>query len=949
MRSPVPPRCPNVKTTLATAVGAGPSTQVVGRLNELASIDDFLDRSPSGLHGLLLSGPAGVGKTTVWKAALGRARERGFTVLASRPTEVETQLGFSALIDLFAGIADDLLPELPEPQRAAIEVALLRVSTESPPAPLGISVAVLGMIRAAAARGPLLIAIDDAPWLDESSARSLEFALRRLEDAPVALLVAQRTQPGRTAVPPLIASIAPERRIEVDVAPLSFEDTADVVERSLGLQLRRPTLVRIHRLSAGNPFYALEIGRALQRRQDAGDGDVLPVPESLEALVRDRIDAMPPATAEVALYAAALSHPTLDILAAALEAESVETGLAAGIGAGVLDVEGRAIRFTHPLLAAGIYRRADAETVGNVHRRLASVIPEPEERGRHLARATHAPDADVAAALEEGATTARARGAGVAAAELAEAAVRLTPGPLVEERRRRSMAAANYHLDAGDVPRARATLENLAAETPEAERAPILVRLGQVLMHMTDRTAAGRAYREALSLAGEQAALRVRAQWGLAGVAFLTWTDWRSGERLMADAMRGAEELGDPVLLLQTMGHFATWEFLMGRGIRPDLIERAAQLDEWREAVPVQEHPDQQFARLLANVGDTDRARPLIDRLIADARRRDEWYSLPWLHVRMAVIELIAGNWDTALQHVEDAKTTTALSGQEPGSAYAGAVEVELHARRGDVDACREAAARYRRMAEEMGLAHVPPSIEASLALLELSLGNAADAYARLEPLLDLDFPGQAEPSNLRPAIPLAVEALIGLGRLDEAEALLTPYEELARQRDRPISIADALHCRALLLAARGDIPAAISAADEALEQFEALGLPFEAARTLLASGEIRRRGRQKLPARESVTRALREFERLGAERWADRARAELGRAGARRTPGAELTETEQRVADLVAAGHTNRQIADALFMSVHTVEAHLTRIYRSLGVRSRTELVRREVQRETP
>jgi DNA-binding NarL/FixJ family response regulator len=229
-----------------------------------------------------------------------------------------------------------------------------------------------------------------------------------------------------------------------------------------------------------------------------------------------------------------------------------------------------------------------------------------------------------------------------------------------------------------------------------------------------------------------------------------------------------------------------------------------------------------------------------------------------------------------------------------------------------------------------------------SLGLLELSLGNAAAAYDHLAPCIALDVPGQDEPAMLRPTVPLAVEAMIGVGRLAEAAALLDPYEELARQGDRTISIADSLHCRALLLAARQDLDAALVAAEEAVRLFESLALPFETARALLALGEIRRRARQKAAARDVIGRSLAVFEHLGAARWADRARSELARTDSRRTPGAELTETEMRIVELVGRGQTNREIADSLFMSHHTVEAHLTRIYRTLGVQSRTELAGR-------
>jgi DNA-binding CsgD family transcriptional regulator len=236
-----------------------------------------------------------------------------------------------------------------------------------------------------------------------------------------------------------------------------------------------------------------------------------------------------------------------------------------------------------------------------------------------------------------------------------------------------------------------------------------------------------------------------------------------------------------------------------------------------------------------------------------------------------------------------------------------------------------------------------------SLGMLELSLGDPSAAIDRLELVLQDGQPPEEEPTTLRPALPLAVEALIGLGRLDEAAALLDPYERLARRRRRTISIGDAEMCRALLLGARLDLDGALVAATKAGRVFESLSYPFETARVLLVRGEILRRARKKAAAAAAVAESLAIFERLGAKAWADRARAELGRSDHRRTASGVLTETQLRVAELAASGQTNREIADALFMSVHTVEAHLTRIYRTLDVHTRTELARHSFDRATP
>jgi DNA-binding CsgD family transcriptional regulator len=225
------------------------------------------------------------------------------------------------------------------------------------------------------------------------------------------------------------------------------------------------------------------------------------------------------------------------------------------------------------------------------------------------------------------------------------------------------------------------------------------------------------------------------------------------------------------------------------------------------------------------------------------------------------------------------------------------------------------------------------------LGFLELSSDRPSEAHRYLAKAVELkEAMGVREPAYFR-IVPDEVEALVALGRLDEAEALLAPFEVSGRTLDRAWAMATGARCRALLFAARGDLPGASAAADEALLQHDRLPLPLELGRTLLVRGAVERRAKRKREARDTLTKALEVFDGLGASLWADKARAELARIGGRAPSSLALTPTEEKVAVLVAAGSTNREVADALFVSVHTVEANLKRIYRKLGVRSRTEL----------
>ncbi|HEU4673976.1 MAG TPA: AAA family ATPase [Candidatus Limnocylindrales bacterium] len=917
---------------------------VVGRAGEREAIERFLDRQAPSFRSFHLVGPPGIGKTTLWLASVERARELGWRVLTSRPTDSERQLSFSGLVDLFAAIVDEAAPSLPEPQRVAVDAALLRAVADRPPQPLAVSLGVLGLVRAAAAEGPLALAVDDVQWLDEATSRTLEFVIRRLDSEPVAFLTAERATDAESPLPALVAAAPVDRRTLLRVAPLGVDETGRLIEAALGLQLRRPRLVRVHGLSGGNPFFALEIARAIERGRSAADG-MPAVPASLEDLVRERIGQLPSAGREVALHAAALSAPTRPLIRAAVGDAAAADGLEAGVAAGVLVVDGDAVRFSHPLLRAAVYDAASPSERVAAHRTIAAVVDDLEEHARHLALAADRPDADVATALDAAAAAAHARGAPVAAAELIEESVRLTPVEAALECRRRRRTAADYHLAAGDVPRARALLEELLDETAGAERGEVLVQLGLVLMYIGERLTAADRYREALPLVADRPAVRARAEMGLAGVSWLTGRDMDAGAAHIGNALGIAETLGEPTLLLQAFGHAATWHFHRGRGVPRDLMRRAAQLDRWRSHLPAVERPDHHFAKVLGAVGEYDEARRLQDRLIDEARRAGDWNSLPWLHLASAWIELAAGCLGAARTHIEETRTTAVQSGQVAGTAYALAGESRLLALSGDASGCREAAERAAVEGRRFDSIHIAWEVATSLALLELSLGNPAAALEHVAPLLPA-YLRLVEPAQWRLLGATLVEALVGVGSLEEADSALDRTERLLRRRSRPLVAADVAALRAQLLAARGELDRAIESAEVAVGRYHDFGLSFERSRALLALGELFRRSRRKAPAAEALRAAVAGFEEVGAGVWADRARAELARTATRRTPGEELTETERRVADLVALGHTNREIATRLFMSVHTVEAHLTRIYRTMGVQTRTELTRRLLER---
>src|SRR5438034_8169620 len=232
-----------------------------GRQAELARLSSFLDAVPTGPEALVLGGEAGIGKSALWLDALASAGARSFRALSSRPTESEAKLSFAALGDLLDGVVDEALDALPSPQRSALEVALLRAEADaSPPDRRTLSSAFHGALMALATAGPLLLAIDDAQWLDLPSARVLEFAIRRLHDVPIGLLITARGSDLDPLPLGLDRALPGERIHRLLVGPITQEATRDLLNAELSMHLSRSLLLQIHGTAAGNPFLALELG-----------------------------------------------------------------------------------------------------------------------------------------------------------------------------------------------------------------------------------------------------------------------------------------------------------------------------------------------------------------------------------------------------------------------------------------------------------------------------------------------------------------------------------------------------------------------------------------------------------------------------------------------------------------------------------------------------------------
>jgi len=926
---------------------------IIGRESELAALWRFLDSIAGGPAALLLSGDPGIGKTTVWKEGVAGALQKSYRILTCRPVEAETRLSYAALGDLLEPALEEALPTLPEPQRQALEVALLRAtSSKARPDQRAVSLAVLGCLRSLASSLPVVVAIDDVQWIDLPSARVLQFVVRRLNQEPVGFLTAVRGAGPEDDPLNITSAFAGERVHAVRIGPLSVDALDQALRARLGTGFRRTTLLHLHETSGGNPFFALEIGLALLRRgSDVAAGEMLPIPDRLHELIQDRLAGLPPRTLEALQIVAALSAPSLDAVAAMVPRADVDARLGPAVDHKVVDIEGRQVRFAHPLLASAVYQAIPYARRRELHAKLAAVVNDPEQRARHLALSVDGPDAAVSDALEEAARRAASRGAPQSAAELWDMARRTTSADRLEDLRRRTHEAGLAYFESGDTSVARKLLQQtVELSGPGPQRARALLDLGMIVATEEGWRPTIDVFTRALEEAGDEPALRASIEQNL-GYAWLFRGDVVASERHARAALDLAEALQEPRVLAEAYQAYPFVHFLLGRGLDLPMLERGIALEQHMLEGFLSHvlRPSYVLAQILKYSDRLEEAREKFLLLLADATERGiESPVMAVLRYHLAELECRAGNWEAAHEHAREslaAAQQTGMAFYQPMAQFAISL-VEAH--RGRVDAAELAAEEALRLAEAAGEILIMVLNLSVLGFVELSRGHPAEAHRYLARAIELkETMGVQEPAYFR-IVPDDVEALVALGRLDEAEVLLGPFEEKARQLDRAWALATGARCRALLFAARGDLFAALAAAGEAVRDHDRLPLPFELGRTLLVKGAVERRAKRKREARETLTQALDTFQKLGAPLWAEKARAELARIGGRAPAPLALTPSEGRVAELVAAGSTNREVADALFISVHTVEANLKRIYRKLGIRSRTELASRFRSRPT-
>ncbi len=866
--------------------------------------------------------------------------EAGCQVLRSEPSASESESSFAGLSDLLAGVLPAAGPDIPGPQREALEVALLlRPPGDQAAAAHAVALAVLAALRWCVRSGPVLVAIDDVQWLDAGSLETLAFALRRMTDAPLSLLLAARSEapadPLTVGAPPLrqgwrdlLAGRAATE--EITLAPLDTSQIQNLLPDSATAAQAR----LVARQSRGNPFWAREVWASLETT----DGPLPP----LASAQSDRLRAMlTPAGRDVMATVAAAGRITVPGTLAVLDylpdpVAAVDEAVLSGL---LMETEGR-LAVAHPLIAAAALEGKPPGRRAETYRRLAAHSVSPERRAHFAALAAGPrPDPDVADALDTAAEAAHARAANRAAADFAAQAVTFTPAPDAAALVRRQIRAGELLFLAGDIDRSLEYLEALdtaSLPTADLERAlPLLVDMVDLARGAAAATARVVAAvdclgddprRRALVLA-----LAADPEYGVRG----------RRRAVAAEAIRCAEAAGAAAnsSLHRALLNLLVVQVRRGEGLDPELLERAERLEPGLPAAPLHDTADLYRGLWSRYTDDLDVARTALHRCIARARDVGEDWALSTFLSYLAAAEELAGNYAAATAALREAdQVATWHDWRQPPEYLEPRCELLIAAGRLD----EALGLADERLCDGEGTPEVARFLGALVrGRVSTWRGDTEAAVRHLERAASwADENDRTDPGVRYRLDPLLAQAYVLTGRRQDAARIAAWLRETGQRLDRPALIGDAARIDAIAAAVAGDLDAAAESARAAVAAHERSPLRPELARSLLTLGRIERRRKARSQSRAALRRALNLATEMGHRPLLAQLEDELPPTAARRS-GAELTPAEQRVADQIASGATSREAATALFISVRTVETHVVSIYRKLGVRTRTELRR--------
>lgn len=879
---------------------------------------------------MLLRGESGIGKSALLDFA--RSRADGFRILSATGVETELEIPFGALADLLRPVLGSL-DAIPPPQAATLRAAFA-LGPPSAPDRFAAAAGALSLLAAAAGDGPVLVLVDDLHWVDRASREALLFAARRLESEGVAVLMAARTEPGTK----LEAAGLPE----LILGGIDRAAARELILRSCapGLAVGASVADDLFDATSGNPLALIEAVILLSDAQLTGD-EALPTPlPAGDAIVRgflSRIEAVSEETRWVMTVAAAAASDDVDLLVRAVGGDAP---VALAESTGEVEVREGSIAFRHPLMRSALYRTASPDERRSAHRALAGATDADDiiRRAWHLAAAALGPDEAVAAALEAAGRRSGAGGGHAEANRAFEHAARMSPDG--EGRVRRELLAAGSAQFAGDFDKAWQLLDSLLGTTRDPLlRAEVTHRLGVVEIWRGNVTR-GRG----LLLAGATDTRETHPGVSLkmlmdAVIPSFMQIDVRGALHTADSALELAQGLKEAEDVARGLLGFAL--YLSGDETEAERVFDLAAEGLLSAGGILTEYPQcQQFVwLLLIGLERFDDARRSLDAGVEGARLMGAPSFLPATLAFRSELNYREGNWPGALADASESVELAEDTKQRGQLAHSLMMLARIEAVLGREEACRAHCAHALEIASGFGLDGILPYGDHILGLLELGMGRPRDAIPHLESLEErVEKRGLGKLAVVYWA-PLLIEAYVLVGDTDRAAESLAWFEKEARVTGAAWARAAAARCRGMI-APEDEMRDAFT---EALSVGGAASSPFERARTRLCFGERLRRTRNRAEARDQLRAALVTFEDLHAIPWAERARSELRASGERlrRDPSEreELTNRELQVAVMVGSGATNDEAAGALFVSPKTIEAHLGRIYRKLGLRSRTEL----------
>jgi DNA-binding CsgD family transcriptional regulator len=910
----------------------------VGRRDELRALGGLFEHS-APVRVAIVDGEPGMGKSTLLDESL-RLFGTSWTVVRAAPTPAERSAAWGTVRLLLTGGVRELA------DRSAVEIGadLLRATglagapERGPGDPSRATYAFAALVEQLAAATRLLVVVDDAHWVDPASAGALTFAMRGCGH----WMLARRPGAGG----PLAQVVAnPTETVIVDVGPFEEHELEQLAREETGRLWNGVELRRLRELSGGTPLHARELVRAYPA---GGALDAARLPTGLGELFGAKAQALEPEHVDIVAAVALMRRPNLAELYAAfgdVPGERIESALGAAEQIGLLHVSTHGstagVEFDHALTRRAVADRLGGVAQARIHRRLAGATADADARAWHLGLGSVGPDADVSAELEAAGRRVAALGDPVQAAELLTRAVALTPQADRGHYIRRAALAGHNAVEAGDWERALELLEPVVHELgdrPEgpSARASYVVAVNRV-HGVKPSIAAIEEVVDAATTDAERAELLAKL------VRVNLFVDVLDAEQAAERALIHAEQSGDARIVLAARLGFDHVRCL--RGDHVDLsdylaiyaddqdrmsyseigytpracFEELIQFHDVHDVALATSRATYELGRATGNVSDVNNG---LNQLLGVTRRSGDW---PAMRRWAAEFDAMATGNHEELTGVTDVDTLWLLAATGEHALIASSIPAILDEADGTAP-----------------IGMIPVLSDTGFARLAIGdLRGAVELLARAKATADAMHHADLRSAGFHADL---VEALVTLGRLDEADAVAGSAEQIAARSRWPFSDLEAARCRGMVLLAQGATDDAVDLLEAAEPAWPDIARPFEVARAYLLLGAARRRAGTRARAREALNRAELIFTSLGSRPWLARVADERQMLGGRDAAGDPnaLSEAERQVGELVRAGRSNKDIAAELFVSLRTVESHLTRIYRKVGVKSRSEFLAR-------